>query len=185
MNKSLLRFIVLSCTVLVAPFSASAITLAVSPDQLEAIVQYQWLLPMVLVFSAFSIIISVALYVYSSLAYMTIANKLGVENAWLAWVPITNVYLITRMAGMSWAPMLLMAGFIIPIVNVFCIIIFTVFSFVWMWKIFEKVGRPGWWVLLGLIPFVGALVLFILLGVAAWGKGGAVKPNNRSSSMPS
>jgi len=30
------------------------------------------------------------------------------------------------------------------------------------WFLFETAGRPGWWVLLGLIPFCGGLILLIL-----------------------
>lgn len=30
------------------------------------------------------------------------------------------------------------------------------------WVLFEIGGKPGWWVLLGLIPFVGGIILFVL-----------------------
>lgn len=46
------------------------------------------------------------------------------------------------------------------------------------WFLFEAAGRPGWWVLLGLIPFCGgiiALVLWIIVCIdlaKSFGKGG-------------
>lgn len=48
-------------------------------------------------------------------------------------------------------------------------IVFIVFSYIWHWKMFEAVGRPGWWILLSLIPYIGGIILLILLGIAAWG----------------
>src|SRR5262245_49602939 len=46
------------------------------------------------------------------------------------------------------------------------------------WFIFETAGRPGWWVLLGFIPFCGGLILFVLWIIVSidlaksFGKGG-------------
>ena len=48
--------------------------------------------------------------------------------------------------------------------------VFSVFSFIWMWKLFEAVKRPGWLPLLSLIPFAGGLVFLVLSGIAAWGE---------------
>ena len=36
-----------------------------------------------------------ALYIYTSLALMGIARKLNSPNAWLAWLPIGNLFLIS------------------------------------------------------------------------------------------
>ncbi len=118
----------------------------------------------------FSILFFVASYVYFSLAYMRLAQKLNTEPAWLAWIPVANVYLMSKMAKMHWWPVLLIAAFIIPFINILAYIAFMVFFFIWNWKIFEKVNRPGWWPLMLLIPVVGALIFAVLLGMTVWGK---------------
>jgi hypothetical protein len=75
-----------------------------------------------------------------------------------------------QIAKMHWWPILLLVGFWIPFVGAIGAIVLAVFAIIWMWKTFEAVGRPGWWILLGLIPGLGGLIVLILLGVAAWGK---------------
>lgn len=46
------------------------------------------------------------------------------------------------------------------------------------WVTFEIAGRPGWWVLMGLIPFVGGIILFVMQIIVyidlakSFGKGG-------------
>lgn len=40
----------------------------------------------------FVMLISVAIYVVSSLGYYKLYKKLGAENAWMAWVPFFNIY---------------------------------------------------------------------------------------------
>ena len=37
-------------------------------------------------------------YVYVSLALMTIATKTNTANAWLAWIPIVNIFLMLNIA---------------------------------------------------------------------------------------
>ncbi len=53
-------------------------------------------------YSIYALIIAIGLYVYSSLALMTIANKTHTENAWMAWIPILNVYLLVTIADKPW-----------------------------------------------------------------------------------
>ena len=44
-------------------------------------------------------ITAIALYVLSSLGLMKIAQSKGVENAWMAWVPIANLYVLGKVVG--------------------------------------------------------------------------------------
>jgi membrane protein implicated in regulation of membrane protease activity len=87
-------------------------------------------------------------YVVAAIALMTIANKLGVENSWLAWIPIANLYLMTQCAGLDWWWLIL---FFVPCVNIFAII------YVW-WKICERRGKPGPLAILMIVPCVGWFV---------------------------
>lgn len=98
-------------------------------------------------------IIIVGVYVFFAFTMMTIANKLGTENAWMAWVPLLNLYLLVRMADKpGWWFIL----FLVPLVN------FIVGIYVWM-LISERRGRPQWWgIVIGLVPIVN-LVLIIML----------------------
>src|SRR5579863_2407004 len=43
-------------------------------------------------------LIAIAAYVYSALAFQTIAKKTNTENAWWAWIPILNLILILNIA---------------------------------------------------------------------------------------
>lgn len=115
------------------------------------------------------LVICAAMYVYCALALSAIAKKTNTEPAWLAWIPVANIYLLTKIAKMPWWPMLLMIGFVIPFVNILAAIAIGVFSIIWYWKMYERVGRPGWWAIFIIIPFFGAIVHYVLLGIAAWG----------------
>ena len=115
--------------------------------------------------------VSAALYVYMGFAFMQIAKRAKLKTPALSWIPGVGPLIIAYQASkMHWWPWLLLIGFVIPILNFFAIIAFTVYSIIWEWKLFEAVGRPGWWALLSLVPFVGSVVYLILVGIAAWGK---------------
>ena len=45
------------------------------------------------------VIIGIILYVFMALGMQAMATKLKIENPWLAWIPIANVYLMGRIAG--------------------------------------------------------------------------------------
>ena len=123
-------------------------------------------------FAVVGIVIGLALYVYYSLAYMTIARKLNTEPAWLAWIPIANIYLIWKMSGAPvWSLIVFAAGLvagIIPIIGWVIALAAMAMSLYWMWLITEKRSYPGWIVLLVLIPFLGGIVALALPGVLAW-----------------
>ena len=103
-------------------------------------------------FSSALLIFYLALYVFYGFCLMTIANKLGVRNSWLAFVPIANAYLMCRMAGYAGWYLLL---FLVPFVNV-------VFSVMLWWKIAEARERPGWYGVLMLVPVANLVIPAIL-----------------------
>lgn len=109
------------------------------------------------------LVVVLALYIYTSIALMTIAKKTRTENAWLAWIPIANFYLVTQIAGVSGFWTLALLAIFIPIVGS----LFVAGVGIWMfWRIAEKRRFPGWLSLLLLIPVVNLVVL----GILAWGK---------------
>ncbi|MDP3992060.1 MAG: hypothetical protein U1B79_00625 [Candidatus Pacearchaeota archaeon] len=102
------------------------------------------------------------LYAYVALALMAIARKTKTKNAWLAWIPIANFYLLTQMARKSghWTWILLL-GFL-PFGGTFI----TAVGIWFFWRVAERIKFPGWVSLFLLIPFVNLIVL----GVLAWSK---------------
>ena len=126
--------------------------------------------PVMIFFIAFIAVIILISYIYTSFAMMRTAQRLKTEPALLAWVPIANNYLLSRMAKMHWWPILLLLAMIIPIINILAMVAFAVFFYIWLWKICEARGKPGWWALLTLIPVFGIIWYLIMFGILAWGK---------------
>tara|TARA_Y100000310_G_C20221544_1_gene595977 strand:+ start:131 stop:598 length:468 start_codon:yes stop_codon:yes gene_type:complete len=127
------------------------------------------------VFGIIFLIIGLALYVYLSLAFTSIARKAKLSAPGLAWIPGIGILLtIFRASRMHWWPWLLLIGVFIPftIVRSLSAITFLVFTLIWYWKMFQNINKPGWWVFLMLIPIVN----LIMIGVAAWSKSEQVSP---------
>jgi hypothetical protein len=86
---------------------------------------------------------------------MVIAKKTGVQNGWLAWVPVINLWVMCR-AGKrpGWWVLLLL----VPFINlVFIVLVWT--------GIAAARGKPGWIGVLILVPVLGLLVpLYLALG---------------------
>ena len=118
---------------------------------------------------------------------MGISRKTGIGPAGIAWIPfIGKPILASKIAGMHWWPILLPLVYVLnPIVSFtesiavkfsvlaivwIATIIFMIYWIIWGWKVFEATGRPGWWMILILVPFLGWFLYYIFLGVAAWGK---------------
>ena len=106
-------------------------------------------------FGGFMLIVWLAVYVYMALALMTIANKTGTRDAWMAWVPILNLWLLIQVSGKeAWWIIL----FFIPVANIVAAVI------IWM-AVAERLGKPSWWGILMIVPFVNIIVP----GYLAWG----------------
>ncbi|MBW2997289.1 hypothetical protein KY349_03040 [Candidatus Woesearchaeota archaeon] len=109
------------------------------------------------------LIVMLAVYVYFALALMFIAKKKNTKNAWLAWIPIANVYLMTQVAGVpAWWTLAVLLP-IIPFIGGLAMMVVMVY--LW-WKIAEAIGKPGWWGILLIVPIVN----FVIIGIMAWGK---------------
>ena len=102
----------------------------------------------------FFVLFGLAGYVYVALALQTIANKTNTANAWLAWIPIANVFLMLSIAK---KPMWWFLLFLVPLVNI------VIGIMVWM-VIAEARGKPNWWGILTIVPVANLVVP----GVLAW-----------------
>lgn len=103
-------------------------------------------------FIVIPLLIGLALYIYWSLSLFKIANKLNVEAAWTAWVPIIQIWPVVGSAGKPWWWVLLL---FVPLVNIFVSI------YLWM-CISENLGRSKWLGLLMLVPVVNLIFLGVL-----------------------
>jgi hypothetical protein len=111
---------------------------------------------------AVAIIIGLALYIYTALAWMTIAKKLKHKYPWLAWIPFANVCLMLQLGGFHWAWIFL---FLIPILGWLALLILVIIA---TWRIFEKRKYPGWFSLSIIIPEIGGILYMIAIGFVAW-----------------
>jgi len=103
-------------------------------------------------FSGLWIVLWIAVYVWVALCLQIIAKKTDTTNAWLAWIPIANIYLMCKVADKpGWWTIL----FFIPIAN----IVFAIL--VWM-KIAEFCNRPSWLGILMIVPIANLVVPGIL-----------------------
>ena len=127
--------------------------------------------PMAAFFAAFlviGIIICIAMYIYTSLAWYTIAKKLNHSAPWLAWIPIANIALMLQLGGFHWAWIFLL---LVPIAGIAAVGFLFIMA---NWRVFEKLKYPGWLALSPLLGLIwggfGTLAYGIILGIVAWKK---------------
>lgn len=101
------------------------------------------------------LLFGIVAYVFGSYCFQKIYQRLGMENAWLAWVPIANNWIMYRAGDQSgwW-----IVGLFIPFVN-FVALIFLIIAFV---NIFQKLGKSPWMILLFIIPIVNFWLMYHL-----------------------
>jgi|TARA_Y100000310_G_C20441798_1_gene696484 hypothetical protein len=110
----------------------------------------------------FMFLVIAALYVYSSMAWMTIAKKLKYKRAWLAWIPIANLAMMLQLGRFHWAWVFLV---LIPLFGWVALGVLVIIS---TWRIFEKRKYPGWFALSIIIPSIGGTLYLIIIGFVAW-----------------
>lgn len=112
----------------------------------------------------------IALYAYGAYSIQLLANKTNTPNAWMAWVPIINMFLLLKIAGKpGWWFIL----FLVPLVNI------VIIAMVWM-AVATAVGKANWLGILMLVP----LVNFIVLGYLAFAETPQIpSPQNQITGM--
>ncbi|HQG57629.1 MAG TPA: DUF5684 domain-containing protein [Candidatus Dojkabacteria bacterium] len=107
-----------------------------------------------------SVCVGLVFYAFSSIVYMTIGKKLKEENTWMAWVPVLNMYYMTKISGLN--PWLFLL-FFVPIANIVMIILTT-------YKIGLRRGFESWVGLVGGLGIFIPIVYYVFLGYMAWGE---------------
>lgn len=94
--------------------------------------------------------VAAVLYAYTSYTQMVLARRLGIlpRDAWLAWLPFANIYLLTKMAGLEWWYML---GVFIPYLN------YALVAILWS-QIGTRLKKPFWVGLFVVMPYIGVFV---------------------------
>ena len=99
----------------------------------------------------------VAFYLYFGYTQYRIAQKVGHQSPWWAWVPILNFFQQIQMAGKEWYWFLFC---LIPVVNIFAI------AAMWM-EIAKNCRQSAAWGIMAIIPFIN----FIAWGYLAFSGG--------------
>lgn len=102
-------------------------------------------------------------YLYLSSCLYFIAQKISIEPAWLAWIPIGNIFLMCKIGSLPywWVIIFLASSFIPTIAGLIARL--GVFGFLW-YKIAIARNKPGWLGALSAIPILG----FIPMGIIAF-----------------
>ncbi|MEI8364429.1 MAG: hypothetical protein WCF78_03150 [archaeon] len=131
------------------------------------------------------ILLGIAIYIYQSLAWQSIARKLKYKYAWLAWIPIANFFLLPILAKKKWTwgliiflPFVLLPFLLMPIIGMIlywlAIIFIILMVIIWTWDIYEKRKYPGWLSLtpafffIPIINIIAIIAHFVIIGFVAW-----------------
>ncbi|MCP4703501.1 MAG: hypothetical protein GY865_02740 [candidate division Zixibacteria bacterium] len=104
----------------------------------------------------------VAFYFFFAFTQFKIAQKVGHESPWWAWVPILNFFQQIQMAGKEWYWFLLC---LVPVVNIFVI------AAIWM-EIARNCRQSAAWGIMAIIPILN----FIALPYLAFSSDASVPP---------
>lgn len=96
----------------------------------------------------FLLVIFLIVYIYMAICLMKMAHKTNTGNAWMAWIPIANAFLMLMIAK---KPLWWFILFLIPFVNIVITIL------VWM-AIAKELGKPEWLGVLMIVPVANIIV---------------------------
>lgn len=116
---------------------------------------------LVAVFAGIILLLLIPIYIYSSICLQFIAKKTNRPPVWLAWIPVANLFLMCKIAGISYWWLLLILGSFIPVLGFVCAMGLT--GFLW-YKIAIARNKPGWIGVLAIVP----LVNFFIMGYLAF-----------------
>src|SRR5689334_18194800 len=85
-------------------------------------------------FGGMGLLICLVMYVVVSLPLYLIAQKLGNDSPWMAFIPIANLFLLCSLAGKEWWYVLLL---LIPLINL------VILAILYM-GLAENLGHPAW-----------------------------------------
>lgn len=124
---------------------ASQLKLSVKEEELFARA-----MTLMVAFMGIIVLVLVVIHVYIAIALQIIARKTAIENGWLAWIPVANLYLCCRIADKPGWWLLL---FFVPFVNI-------IIGILVCREIARARNKPSWLgILLALVPGINLIVL--------------------------
>ncbi|MFL2001905.1 large exoprotein [Microbacterium sp. A1-JK] len=122
------------------------------------------LIPIILIFS-------LIFYVIAAFFLMKVFDKAGVQGKWRAWVPVYNTMVLGKLGDVS--PWIVLGASVatavlsqIPVIGWIFSIVAIAVLIMYAWRVGLKFGQDWYYLLLFLIPGLGAL---IWLGILAFG----------------
>lgn len=128
----------------------------------------------------FLLLVSIAIYILSSLGLYKLAKNRNIENPWLAWIPIANLYVLGKLVGslrigdleIPMLEIVLPVGALvsyllnpIPIIGFIVSILYTILVLLALFNLY-KIYRPDsavLWIIISIIfPFMTAVFIFII-----------------------
>ena len=108
-----------------------------------------------------AILVIIFLITYVMMCYFTYAaaKRLGATRAWMAWIPIANIFLMSKMANRRTSEFWLAL-----ILGLFCGLVLFVFEISWWMEIARRLNRSSWIGVFAAFPFIG----FIFMGIIAF-----------------
>lgn len=104
------------------------------------------------IFSFFILVIAIVFYVLKSLGLSKMAENRGIENPWLAWIPIADLYIMGLLVGEMdlfnyhldnlgmWLPVIIVGGMtlgMIPFLGVIIQVAMLIFMIIFINKLFQ------------------------------------------------
>ncbi len=116
-------------------------------------------LPVLIAYALLLLLFAGVFYVLSALILRGIAKRVGEGDSWMAWVPLLNIYYITRLAQAPAWTLITLAG--APFHAVFMLPFAAAWAY-WWWKIAERRNKSPVLGLLMLVPLVNILIALYL-----------------------
>ncbi|MDP2943630.1 MAG: hypothetical protein Q8O36_09030 [Candidatus Omnitrophota bacterium] len=111
-------------------------------------------------FAGVIIFICLLLYIYSAICLQIIAKKTGQHLAWMAWIPVANLFLMCKIGKLDYKWLLLLLVSFVPLIGTFfgpiCALFWTAFAW---YKIAIARGKEGWIGAITIIPVIGLFTM--------------------------
>lgn len=102
----------------------------------------------------------IILYIYSAICLQIISIKTGQQPAWMAWIPIANLFLMCKIGKLNYLWLLPIVISFIPVVGGYIGLPVNILIFGFLWyKIALSRGKDGWIGILCVIPVIGLFTM--------------------------
>lgn len=107
-------------------------------------------------FMAVFIIIGILIYLYLAYCLYRIAGRHKIQNAWLAFIPIANLWVLLQIAGLpAWWMLIIVIG-IIPVIGGLIALAGWIYI---LYMFLQRINQPWWWILIMvLLPVIGPII---------------------------